>query len=182
LEMVETKAFRQDLYYRLNVFPIRVPNLNERRTEIPELVQYFLKKYNDKFGMGCTIAKEAVAYMEECDWPGNIRELENTIQRLMIGAKGDMIHIFDVMHELHADVLTDVDTDFEAMVERASGTGEVALQDMVDNFEKKIIEYACEKYGSTRKAAKAIGISQTQLVRKKKKYGIASEEVAERSE
>ena len=182
LEMVESKTFRQDLYYRLNVFPIRVPSLNERRTEIPELVQYFLKKYNDKFGTGCSIAKEAVAYMEECDWPGNIRELENTIQRLMISTKGDMINIFDVMHELHAEVMVDVDTDFEAMVEGASGTIEVSLQDMVDNFEKKIIEYACGKYGSTRKAAKAIGISQTQLVRKKKKYGIASEELLEKEE
>ncbi|MBO5666422.1 MAG: sigma-54-dependent Fis family transcriptional regulator [Firmicutes bacterium] len=182
LEMVESKTFRQDLYYRLNVFPIRVPNLNERRTEIPELVQYFLKKYNDKFGTGCSIAKEAVAYMEECDWPGNIRELENTIQRLMISSKGSMINIFDVMHELHADVMTDVDTDFEAMVAKASGTGEVTLQDMVDNFEKKIIEYACEKYGSTRKAAKAIGISQTQMVRKKKKYGISGEEIPGKGE
>jgi TyrR family helix-turn-helix protein len=179
---VESKTFRQDLYYRLNVFPIRVPNLNERRTEIPELVQYFLKKYNDKFGTGCSIAKEAVAYMEECDWPGNIRELENTIQRLMISTKGDMINIFDVMHELHAEVMVDVDTDFEAMVEGASGAIEVSLQDMVDNFEKKIIEYACEKYGSTRKAAKAIGISQTQMVRKKKKYGIASEDITEKRE
>jgi TyrR family helix-turn-helix protein len=120
--------------------------------------------------------------MEECDWPGNIRELENTIQRLMISTKVDMINIFDVMHELHAEVMVDVDTDFEAMVERASGTIEVSLQDMVDNFEKKIIEYACEKYGSTRKAAKAIGISQTQMVRKKKKYGIASEDITEKRE
>ncbi|MBQ8590782.1 MAG: sigma-54-dependent Fis family transcriptional regulator [Firmicutes bacterium] len=182
LEMVETKEFRQDLYYRLNVFPIRVPNMNERRTEIPELVQYFLRKYNDKFGTSCSITKEAIAYMEECDWPGNIRELENTIQRLMISTKGDMINIFDVMNELHADVMDGVDTDFETMVDRASGTGEVALQDMVDNFEKKIIEYACDKFGSTRKAAKAIGISQTQLVRKKKKYGITTGEVSGKDE
>jgi len=182
LEMVETKAFRQDLYYRLNVFPIRVPNLNERRTEIPELVQYFLRKYNDKFGTGCSIAKEAIAYMEECDWPGNIRELENTVQRLMISTKGDMINVFDVMHELHADVMTGVDTDFETMVERSAESGEMALQDMVDNFEKKIIEYACAKFGSTRKTARAIGISQTQLVRKKKKYGITEENLPEKGE
>ena len=120
--------------------------------------------------------------MEECDWPGNIRELENTVQRLMISTKGDMINVFDVMHELHADVMTGVDTDFETMVERSAESGEMALQDMVDNFEKKIIEYACAKFGSTRKAAKAIGISQTQLVRKKKKYGIASEELLEKEE
>ena len=118
----------------------------------------------------------------EYKWPGNIRELENTIQRLMISTKGEMINIFDVMHELHADVMTGVDTDFETMVEHASETGFVALDDMVENFEKKIIEYACEKYGSTRKAAKAIGISQTQLVRKKKKYGIVAGENLEKDE
>ena len=182
MEMVENKEFRQDLYYRLNVFPIRVPNLNQRRTEIPELVRHFLRKYNDKFGTACSITKEAIAYMEECDWPGNIRELENTVQRLMINSEGETINIFDVMNQLHADVMMGVDTDFEGMVERAAAGSQVTLQDMVDNFERKIIEYACSKFTSTRKAAKAVGISQTQLVRKKKKYGISIAEQRKKDE
>lgn len=182
LEMVENKTFRQDLYYRLNVFPIKVPNLNQRRTEIPELVQHFLRKYNDKFGISCSISKEAVSYMEECDWPGNIRELENTVQRLMISSKGEVITIFDVMQEQHADVMNGVDTDVEGIMERGAGMGGVNLDTMMDSFERKIIEYACSRFGSTRKAAKAIGISQTQLVRKKKKYGITSGEAEEKDE
>ncbi len=182
MEMVENKEFRQDLYYRLNVFPIRVPNLNQRRTEIPELVRHFLRKYNDKFGTACSITNEAIAYMEECDWPGNIRELENTVQRLMINSEGETINIFDVMNQLHADVMMGVDTDFEGMVERAAAGSQVTLQDMVDNFERKIIEYACSKFTSTRKAAKAVGISQTQLVRKKKKYGISIAEQRKKDE
>lgn len=176
LEMVENKTFRQDLYYRLNVFPIKVPSLSQRRAEIPELARHFLQKYNDKFGTACAISKEAIAYMEECDWPGNIRELENTVQRLIISAKDNVIDIFDVMQEQHADIMNGVDTDVEGLVNRATEAGGVALEDMVGSFERKIIEYACGRFGSTRKAAKAIGISQTQLVRKKKKYGIVDGE------
>lgn len=181
LEMVEHKAFREDLYYRLNVFPIKVPSLNQRRTEIPELVSHFLKKYNDKFKTDCFMSKEAMAYMEECDWPGNIRELENTVQRLMINAGGGEINVFDVMEELNAEVMDGVDTDVEAAVERGLALGGVALEDMVGSFERKIIEYACQRFSSTRKAAKAIGISQSQLVRKKKKYGIVTEEIREKN-
>ena len=68
------------------------------------------------------------------------------------------------------------------MVERAAAGSQVTLQDMVDNFERKIIEYACSKFTSTRKAAKAVGISQTQLVRKKKKYGISIAEQRKKDE
>lgn len=169
-ELIEEKSFRRDLYYRLNVFPIRVPSLDERKTEIPALVAYFLKKYNEKFGIQRTIAEDAVDYLKECKWPGNIRELENMVQRLLITAKGEEITVLDVMKELHTDLFekTEVDLDSNPFEE----AGMINLDDMVDNFEKNVIRYACEKYGSSRKTAKAIGISQTQLIRKKNKYNI----------
>ena len=169
-KLIEEKKFRRDLYYRLNVFPIRVPSLSERRAEIPALVGYFMGKYTEKFGVKRLIGEDAMTYLKECSWPGNIRELENMVQRLLITSKGEAITVLDVMKELHTDLFEKVKTDFEDPV--FDETGGMDLEDMVGSFEKNIIQYACEKHGSTRKAAKAIGISQTQLIRKKNKYNI----------
>lgn len=168
-EQVEKKLFRRDLYYRLNVFPIKVPSLANRREDIPHLIDAFLRKYNDKFGVDKEVDDEAKEYLQKRDWPGNIRELENVTQRLIIGCKGDTITILDVMRELHGNVMETISIDID---KEQIDNGEMDLASMVDNFEKNIIKYACEKYGSTRKAAKAINISQTQLVRKKNKYGV----------
>ena len=168
-EQVEKKLFRRDLYYRLNVFPIRVPSLANRREDIPHLIDAFLRKYNDKFGVDKEVDDEAKEYLQNRDWPGNIRELENVTQRLIIGCKGETITILDVMRELHGNVMESINIDVD---KELIDSGEMDLAGMVDNFEKNIIKYACEKYGSTRKAAKAINISQTQLVRKKNKYGL----------
>ncbi|MGI6732584.1 MAG: sigma-54 interaction domain-containing protein [Anaerovoracaceae bacterium] len=171
-DAIDAKRFRRDLYYRLNVFPIRVPNLSERRAEIPALVQHFIKKYNDKFGIDRGITEDAVEYLKSCDWPGNIRELENMVQRLLISTKGETITVFDVMKELHIDLFENVGHLGMDETEEEREIGAFDLNLMVANFEKNIIKSAYEKYGSSRKAAKAIGISQTQLIRKKNKYKI----------
>jgi len=139
-EAVNEKRFRRDLYYRLNVFPIRVPNLSERRAEIPALIEYFIKKYNDKFGINRAISEDAVDYLKGCEWPGNIRELENVVQRLLIAAKGEIITIFDVMKELHTDMFEYVNTDGEeVMPDESKG---LTLDIMINNYEKNIIKYA----------------------------------------
>ena len=173
-DFIEDGRFRRDLYYRLNVVRIKVPNLRERTGDIPALVSHFLKKYSDKFEIQRKIDEDAVEYLKQCEWPGNIRELENMVQRLMISAKGEQITLLDVMRELHAEVFETTGLDFSSL---ESADGKVMdLEKMVNNFEKNIIKHACEKYGSTRKVARAIGISQTQLVRKKKKYEIPTYE------
>ena len=165
---VEEGKFRRDLYYRLNVVPIRIPSLAERTDDIPALIRHFLTKYGEKFGLKRGITDSAVEYLQQQQWPGNIRELENTIQRLMIAAAGEDITLMDVMRESHADLFGGAVQDEGEAFDRE----EIDLQAAVDEYEKGLIKYACDKYGSTRKAAKAIGISQTQLVRKKKKYQI----------
>lgn len=169
-EFIEDQRFRRDLYYRLNVVRIKVPSLRERTGDIPALVKHFLKKYRDKFGIYRKIDEDAVDYLKQCEWPGNIRELENVVQRLMISAKGEQISLLDVMQELHAEVFDTAGAELPVM--EADDGKVLDLERMVENFEKNIIRHACETYGSTRKVAKAIGISQTQLVRKKKKYGV----------
>ncbi len=167
-QYVEEGKFRRDLYYRLNVVPIKIPSLEERSEDIPILINHFLGKYGEKFGVKRGIADSAMEYLMQKQWPGNIRELENTVQRLMISATGEDISLMDVMKDDHGDIFGgEVTDDSEREI-----TAEIDLQSAVDEYEKGLIKYACQKYGSTRKAAKAIGISQTQLVRKKKKYDL----------
>lgn len=168
-DLIDAGDFRRDLYYRLNVVRIRVPALRDRTADIPALTNHFLELYGRRFSVHRTISDDALDYLGQCEWPGNIRELENLVQRLMISSRSEEISLIDVMRELHADVF-----DMNAISEKQENveTEEVNMVVMVENFEKNIIRHALKKYGSTRRAARAIGISQTQLVRKKNKYGI----------
>ena len=166
--MVEDGGFRRDLYYRLNVVPIIIPKLCDRREDIPGLVEHFLKKYGDKFGKTRTISPWAMDFLKEQPWEGNIRELENVVQRMIISARGREITLADVTAEIKGTAqsyegISNFDENDET---------EIKLEIAVEEYEKGLIRYALEKYGSTRKAAAAIGISQTQLVRKKKKYNL----------
>ena len=110
-------------------------------------------------------------YLTKMSWPGNVRELENTVQRLIISAQGEDITLMDVMRDSHGELFEGGNYGRDEQEEGESGA-EIDLQTAVEEYEKGLIKYACEKYGSTRKAAKAVGISQTQLVRKKKKYDL----------
>lgn len=170
-KFVEEGRFRRDLYYRLNVVPIRIPRLCDRPEDIPALVSHFLNKYGEKFGTRREINESAMDYLKQLQWPGNIRELENSVQRLMISSQGETITLMDVMRETHGEIFGG-NVGLPDEEDGDSAKPELNLQTAVDEYEKGLIQYACEKYGSTRKAAKAIGISQTQLVRKKKKYDI----------
>ena len=169
-QFVEEGKFRRDLYYRLNVVPIKIPDLSERTEDIPALVSVFLKRYGKKFKTKRGITDSALEYLSRQSWPGNVRELENSVQRLMISAQGGDITLMDVVKDSHSELFSGVRLDEEKKDEH-----EIDLQAAVEEYEKGLIKYACEKYGSTRKTANAIGISQTQLVRKKKKYGIDTE-------
>ncbi len=169
-DLIESGVFRRDLFYQLNVVRIRVPALRDRTADIPDLVKHFIGLYAEKFGIRRGITDDAVDYLSKSDWPGNVRELENVVQRIIIGTTGENINLIDVMREMHSDVF---DAGMVGLTEELDeNMEEVNMETMVENFEKNIIRHALEKYGSTRKAAKAIGISQTQLVRKKNKYGL----------
>ena len=168
-DFIDEGGFRRDLYYRLNVVRIRVPALRERTADIPALVRHFLETYGQRFSIKRTINRDALDYLGQCEWPGNIRELENVVQRLMISSRNEEISLLDVMRELHSDVF---DMNVMPNSKEENDSEDIDMETMVENFEKNIIKHALEKYGSTRKAARAIGISQTQLVRKKNKYGL----------
>ncbi len=165
-KMIENNLFRKDLYYRLNVFPINIPALRERKEEIMPLAKFFLKSYGEKFNLDLSFDSEVLCYLSEYHWPGNIRELENMIQRILINNTGERITAFDVIKELNKDLI-------ENLKELKPGeVNHIPLKEILSFYEKEIVEYAMKKNTTTRKAAMALGISQTQMVRKKNEYNI----------
>ncbi|RLB22808.1 MAG: Fis family transcriptional regulator [Deltaproteobacteria bacterium] len=159
-EMVKEGAFREDLYYRLNVVKITLPPLRERKEDIPLLVEHFVHKYNLLKGRAIQgVASEVMAFFMIYPFPGNIRELENIIEYAFILCKDPIIS----MEHLPADVREWA----EAHPMSKPITGTLATE------EAQIIRSALEKHGGNRvAAARELGISRTTLWRKIKKYGL----------
>jgi len=159
-EMVARGEFRADLYYRLSVIPIRVPPLRERREDIIPLATYFLDYYNQKYGFNKTIAQDTMDLIVNYNWPGNVRELKNLVERLVVTVAGDVIQT----HELPDDC---------RLGKNLSYINEYKdLNRALDEFEAEYLRQAFEKYGSSYKVGKALGISQTTAYRKGKRYRI----------
>jgi transcriptional regulator with PAS, ATPase and Fis domain len=161
-EEVKKGNFREDLYYRLNVIPIVIPPLRERKEDISLLAHNFVDKFNKLYGKAKEIDITAVEAIESYNWPGNVRELENSIERLVVIGDDNLISSESIISVLGKDKFTDVQTD------NISGS----LKDAVNQFERNIIEKALKKYGSTYKAAEVLGLTQSTVVRKAKALGI----------
>jgi len=165
LEM-EAGRFRQDLYYRLNVIPLRVPPLRERKEDIPVLTNWFLREFSLKeCEEGKTIADDALTRLIEHDWPGNVRELKNFIERLVIMVPQDVITAKDI------PLLTEGNHEIPeaALPLFASESFRTAKID----FEKEyIIKKLKEFDGNISKTAEAIGLERSNLHRKIKRYGL----------
>lgn len=159
-EMVERNEFRKDLFYRLNVVPVMVPPLRERKEEIPALASEFIHRFNNKYGLNKRLDEGVLQRFLEYDWPGNVRELENVIERAIVTSPGDVI--------LEETCFPKTSKNNDNIDYNEIGNLKMAIE----NLEKKLIADALEKYGSTRKAAHILGISQPTVVRKAAKYGI----------
>ncbi|WP_045572873.1 sigma 54-interacting transcriptional regulator [Desulfosporosinus sp. I2] len=158
--MVKEKEFREDLYYRLNVVPIVIPPLRERKADILSLVAEFIGKFNRKYGYQKWIHPEVMDVFLEHDWPGNIRELENTIERLVVTYREDCIGI---------NALTE--TSLRSLKPPIKDI--TSLQACLESEEHQLIAEAYRTTGSTRKAAAILKISQSSMVKKMKKYNIS---------
>jgi PAS domain S-box-containing protein len=157
-DMISKKLFRADLFYRLNVIPIYIPPLRERRDDIPYLVHFFLNRYNKKHGTKKVISKEAMDHLLTYSWPGNVREVANVIERLVVITHGDYILPNNLPKEI-----------FEKTGKEFIENG-LTIKEQMDKIEISIIRKAIEKYGSARKAAPHLGMDSTSLTRKLKKY------------
>ena len=162
--LVKQGRFREDLYYRLNVFPIVIPPLRTRVGDIGPLAEHFLAVYNAKYGKAAFIDDAGLEMMEQYAWPGNVRELQNIIERLVIVGGPAAV----ISGEQLAPLLN-VKYDYVAPANRETG-----LREMVANMEKRAIERALALHGSTRKAARALKVDQSTIVKKAKKLGIAT--------
>lgn len=156
--------FRQDLFYRLNVVPVYVPPLRERKEDIPLLVDFFVKKYNRKYHKNKSFDVSAVSIFEHYDWPGNVRELENMVERLIIFGNDELIQEKDItriVRKLKSPAFGQM-----------GSSDKLKLKDMINLYEKQIIEEVLAKYGSTHKAAKVLGVTQPTILRKVRILGI----------
>ncbi|MFJ7913730.1 MULTISPECIES: sigma-54 interaction domain-containing protein [unclassified Lysinibacillus] len=179
-EMVRQGNFREDLYYRLNIIPIEIPPLRQRRQDIIPLVNHFLAIIEEKYGIHRTIESSAMKILESYDWPGNVRQLKNMVERICLLATQPEITAFIVQQELDSNpTITRV---LENPVEIQSIQEQVvtpkfsgALKEQVAAFEKQIIKEALSKYPSIRQAAKSLGCDQSTLVRKIQKFQLTKQ-------
>jgi len=167
---VEEKKFREDLFYRLNVFPVRVPPLRERKEDIPILVEYFINKYcNEMKTPVKSVSKAALDILMGYHWKGNVRELENTIERAVILCDGDVITPEHFV--LSKEVVSGPVTAFSS----TEGTLESVAKEALRTAETKRISSALhETRGNKSKAAEILQVSYKTLLTKIKEYGIES--------
>lgn len=161
-QMVKRGSFRADLFYRLNVIPIKVPSLRERRSDIPALVERFAKKYGDQAGLSSvSVAPEVLTLLSEHEWPGNIRELENAAERAIGMCNSnflDMNHFESIIPKIRPGIIE---------------TKGMSLEEAKDEFEKSMILNALQSTGNNiKKTAELLRIDRSFLYQKMRRLGI----------
>lgn len=167
-KLIREKKFRDDLYYRLNIVSLEVPPLRERRSDIVELSHLFLYEYGVKYGRTIeTISKEIMNELLNYDWPGNIRELSNVIERLVVFSKNGEVSIEDLpFFKSHEEKLKN-------KIAEKGHSSNLPLKESIRSKEKAIIKQAIEKSGGNKNvAAKLLGISRATLYNKMAKLGL----------
>lgn len=173
-KMIEEGEFREDLYYRLNVFPIKIPPLRERKDDIEAISMYLLNQYNDYYGRKVTtIEKDAIKLLKKSDWPGNVRELQNVLSRALINLSGDeeVLTAEDIEASINGE-------DARPRKAKASYAGvpdtlPTELTAALKQVETVVIKRAIENAaGDKNRAAVALGIPLRTLYYKCKKLGI----------
>ena len=189
-ESIKEGSFREDLFYRLNIIPINLPPLRERKTDIPLLADHFLKQFN-KTAIPKTISDEAMQFLVNYSWPGNIRELANFIERMVVLSIGSTITPRDLPEKVLGDTpkekwqpLEEDEEGNPAQILQQSlrqsfhvGIPEegINLKKTVEEFEKELLLEALEKTGWVKnKAANLLGLNRTTLVEKLKKMKIVT--------
>jgi formate hydrogenlyase transcriptional activator len=169
--MVEEQRFRSDLYYRLNVFPIRVPSLRERKEDIPLLVRHFVKEFSRRNQRVIdTIPSETMQALIRYHWPGNIRELQNVIERAVIISRGPVLNV------VLAELTPDVSFPPVPAVTRAKSASHESLQEMLEETERKQILRALEDangvVAGANGAAARLGVKRSTLQFRMQRLGI----------
>ncbi|WP_431027392.1 sigma-54 interaction domain-containing protein [Lysinibacillus sp. LZ02] len=174
-DMVRQGLFREDLYYRLNIIPIAISPLRERREDIIPMINHFLALIEEKYGIHRTIDSRALKMLEHYNWPGNVRQLKNMVERICLLATQPEIGVNVIQEELDKSMLITKNIENHSernecmekpMFHHYAGT----LKEQVAMFEKEAIKKALSESKSVRQAAKVLGCDQSTLVRKIQRY------------
>ena len=162
-DMVRRGQYRQDLFFRLNVVPVVIPPLRQRKEGIPKLVYHFLDLFNRRYGFSKQVDPKVLQALFDYDWPGNIRELMNTIERMVVTTQGEIIACQDM-----PDYLKKTGNEVIKHPEVVDGS----LKATLEAFERQILAQALQAYKSTYKVAQALRVNQSTIVRKMHRFGI----------
>jgi DNA-binding NtrC family response regulator len=167
-EAIRERRFREDLFYRLNVIPLEVPPLRERREDVPLLAKHFLEVLESERGKRVQgITPQALEQLAACDWPGNVRELENLIERMLVLREGETIDVHDLPPAYQTPCLPPPGS------ARLPASG-LPFGEAVDRFETDLIRQALEQtHWNKNRAAQLLGMNRTTLLEKIKKKGLA---------
>jgi PAS domain S-box-containing protein len=168
-KMMKEKQFRQDLYFRLNVLSISIPPLRVRPDDIIVLIEHFLKVFNEKHQINKSFSPNTIQLFLSYDWPGNIRELKNLVERLMIISDGNLVNETFIPANLHNKVSNSDDNLIEDSIDE---TQDLQLKSLMDEYEKKVLSFFLSKYKPMKRCADVLGIDLTTLARKKKRLGL----------
>ena len=172
-EEVKAGKFREDLYYRFNVFNVLIPPLRERKDDIRLLANHFLERYCAQYDTHKLFSEEVYQQLESYSWPGNVRELKNIIERAVLTSDIDAvelnyIHIPHIKAEPQPIPLPEI----ALPVRREAADESLSLEERIDEYEKEILREALAKYDSVTNAASHLNVSISTLSRKIAKYGL----------
>lgn len=168
-EAIKEKSFRKDLYYRLNVIPIELPPLRERTGDMEQLLEYFIKRYSLKYKRTLKISDEGIRLMKNYTWPGNIRELQNLVERLFIVEHDDEISTKILSQYLNMENKEDTSDRHDMTNEDRQGFD---LNRALENYEKMILREKAQNFHSIGPFADYLDMSKSTLFRKLSKYNI----------
>lgn len=159
-------TFRQDLYYRLNVVPIRLPPLRERREDIPLLINHFLEIFNKENNKKVSLSNEMIQLLIQYDWPGNVRELENCMERLVVLAEDESVNLRNIPPAIETYF-----NDIQKVTPPSRSSKRVSLAETMQGMEQEALKKALDRCGWVQaKAARLLGITPRQVAYKIKKY------------
>lgn len=165
--LVSEGKFREDLYYRLNVFPVEIPPLRQRREDIPVLINYFLTRFNSEYGRDAAFTEKAVDFFCRYEWPGNVRELENAVRRIVLISVGKEITVNDVESIFDHNSQEQINIPLKIKKTNYQTLDEVEKQAILDSLKVNSFNMS--------KASSVLGISRKTLHNKLKSYGISVE-------
>lgn len=165
-DMVKRREFREDLYYRLNVIPITIPPLRSRKEDLPLLINHFLNEFNDRYNYSKTISPDAIKLLLNYNWPGNVREVENLLERLLVTSKKDLIEKYDLIQLPMFNIIDAIDINVY---------NNKNYKSIIDEFDKKLLVEIMKNCKSTAEMSEILNLDVSTIRKKFKRLNIKLE-------